>query len=90
VYWNHYGVSDTAGVTLHTERGHRYSLTLDMDFEGGRADAEIDGAPALSYRGPIYPSSATRIQIGQNTVGLGYVGGVFGGSIQEASRQVDE
>jgi 4-amino-4-deoxy-L-arabinose transferase-like glycosyltransferase len=90
VYWNHYGVGDTAGITLHTEKGQRHSLAVDIDLEGGKADAQIDGAPALSYRGPIFPSSATRVEIGKNTVGLGYISASLGGSIQEVSRKVDE
>ncbi len=90
VYWNHYGVGDTAGITLHTEKGQHHSLAVDIDFEGGKADAQIDGAPALSYSGPIFPSPVSRIEIGKNTVGLGYISASFSGSIQEASRKVDE
>ena len=90
VYWNHYGVSDTAGVTLPTERERRYSLTVDIDFVNGKSDAQIDGQAVLDYRGPIYPSRASRILIGRNTVGLGYISASFGGSIQEISRTVME
>jgi len=88
LYWNHFGVGDTAGVTLHTEKGQQHSLTVDIDFEGGKSDAQIDGAAVLNYRGPIYPSSANQILIEKNAVGVGYIGAVFGGTIQEVSRQV--
>jgi hypothetical protein len=90
VYWNHFGVGDTAGATLHTATGRRYSLTVNIDFVNGESDAQIDGQLVLNYRGPIFPSSATRIEIGKNTVGLGYVSPSFGGSIQEISRAVKE
>ena len=89
VYWNRFGVGDTAGATLQTEKGQRHSLTVDIDFEGGKSDAQIDGATVLNYRGPIYPSGASQILIGKNGVGLGYIGPVFGGTMQEVTRQVD-
>jgi len=90
MYWNHFGVGDTAGETLHTASGERYSLRVNIDFVNGESDAQIDGKSVLNYRGPIYPSSATRIEIGRNTVGVGYVNTSFGGSIREISRTVDE
>ena len=89
VYWNRFGVGDTAGATLQTEKGQRHSLTVEIDFEGGKSDAQIDGATVLNYRGPIYPSGASQILIGKNGVGVGYIGPVFGGTIQEVTRQVD-
>ncbi len=90
MYWNHFGVGDTAGETLHTASGERYSLRVNIDFVNGESDAQIDGKSVLNYRGPIYPSSATRIEIGRNTVGVGYVNTSFGGSIREISRTADE
>jgi len=92
LFWNRQFVGDTAGPTLHTERGQRHSLVVDIDFENGKSEAQIDGVSVLSYRGPIYPSRRSRIEIGKNTVGgaKDYVNGVFGGTIQETSRQVDE
>jgi 4-amino-4-deoxy-L-arabinose transferase-like glycosyltransferase len=90
MYWNHFGVGDTAGAMLHTERGRRYSLTVNIDFVNGESHAQIDKQSVLNYRGPIFPSRATRIEIGKNTVGIGYVNTSFGGSIREIGRTVDK
>ena len=88
VFWNHYGVADTAGRTLHTEKGQRHSLAVDIEFMDGKCDAQIDGASVLNYRGPIYPSRRSRIEVGKNSVGAGYVSAVFGGTIHETSSKV--
>jgi hypothetical protein len=90
LYWNHFGVGDTAGATLDTASGRRYSLTVNIDFVNGESNAQVNRQLVLNYHGPIYPSPATRIEIGKNTVGLGYVSTSFGGSIQEISRTIDE
>jgi hypothetical protein len=89
MYWNRYMVGDTAGTMFHTEKGQRHLLAVDIDFDGGSAEAQIDGATVLIYHGPIYPAGISQIQIARNTGGTGYVGAGFSGRIHEVSRQAD-
>jgi hypothetical protein len=88
-YWNRFGVGNTPGITLPLEKGRWYALTVNIDFQNGLAQVEVDGAPALTYQGPIFTSMARRIEIGWNDIGVGYINSDFGGSIRETDRQVD-